>query len=39
MKALGDPLDMFDHVFATLPEHLQAQKRALAEEITEVISH
>lgn len=33
MKTLGDPLDMFNHVFAQMPEHLRAQKRILAEEI------
>jgi len=36
MKTLGDPLDMFNHVFATLPDHLRDQKRALAEEIAQM---
>jgi pyruvate dehydrogenase E1 component alpha subunit len=33
MEELGDPLDMFDHLYAELPPHLEAQKSALAGEI------
>lgn len=34
MKKLGNPLDMFDHVYAELPPHLIAQKDALARELS-----
>ena len=33
MKKLGDPLDMFDHLYAELPPHLQAQKEELRREL------
>ncbi len=33
MKEFGDPLDMFDHLFAVLPPHLQKQKAELAREL------
>lgn len=33
MKKLGDPLDMFDHLYAELPSELQAQKDELIREI------
>jgi pyruvate dehydrogenase E1 component alpha subunit len=33
MKKLGDPLDMFDHLYAELPPELQAQKDELIREI------
>lgn len=33
MKQLGDPLDMFDHLYSELPASLQAQKEALKNEI------
>ncbi len=33
MKSLGQPLDMFDHLFAELPAELRSQKNALAEEL------
>ena len=33
MKKLGDPLTMFDHLYAEMPPHLVLQKSALAEEI------
>ena len=33
MQELGDPLDMFDHLYAELPPRLQAQKAALADEL------
>jgi pyruvate dehydrogenase E1 component alpha subunit len=33
MQELGDPLDMFDHLFAEMPPRLQAQKAALADEL------
>jgi pyruvate dehydrogenase E1 component alpha subunit len=34
MKQLGNPMDMFDHVYAELPPHLVAQKDALARELS-----
>ena len=34
MKELGNPMDMFDHVYAELPPHLVAQKDALARELS-----
>lgn len=34
MKTLGEPLDMFNHLFAELPPHLLRQKSALAREIS-----
>lgn len=33
MKAMGDPMDMFDHAYAELPPILQAQKEELAREL------
>lgn len=33
MQELGNPLDMFDHLYAELPPRLQAQKAALAHEL------
>ncbi|WP_051305501.1 pyruvate dehydrogenase (acetyl-transferring) E1 component subunit alpha [Desulfogranum mediterraneum] len=33
MATLGDPLQMFDHLFAELPPATQAQKEALAREL------
>ncbi len=33
MKELGDPLDMFDHLYAELPPHLLAQREELAGEL------
>ncbi len=33
MQELGDPQDMFDHLYAELPPRLQAQKAALADEL------
>ncbi len=35
MKNLGARLEMFDHLFAELPPHLQRQKEALAKELAE----
>lgn len=35
MQELGDPLDMFDHLYADLPPHLRAQKEALARELAD----
>ncbi len=35
MKELGDPLDMFDHVYAETPPHLKAQREYLARELQE----
>ncbi len=33
MKNLGAPLDMFDHLYAELPPHLQLQKEQLTKEL------
>ena len=33
MKELGDPLDMFDYLYAELPSNLQAQKDELVQEL------
>lgn len=33
MKDLGDPLDMFDHLYAEMPPSLQAQKNELIREL------
>jgi pyruvate dehydrogenase E1 component subunit alpha len=33
MKELGDPLDMFEHLYAELPVHLQRQRAELAQEL------
>jgi pyruvate dehydrogenase E1 component alpha subunit len=33
MKKLGQPLDMFDHLYAELPAELRAQKDTLAKEL------
>lgn len=33
MKNLGAPLDMFDHLYAELPPHLQVQKKELTKEL------
>jgi pyruvate dehydrogenase E1 component alpha subunit len=33
MKAMGDPLDMFDHAYAEMPSHIAAQKEELAAEL------
>jgi len=35
MKELGDPLDMFNHAYAQLPPHLEAQKAYLTKELAE----
>jgi len=35
MQELGDPLEMFDHLYAELPPYLQAQKATLARELEE----
>lgn len=35
MKQLGDPLDMFEHLYADLPEELKKQKEELIGELAE----
>ncbi len=35
MRTMGNPLDMFNHVYAELPPHLAAQREELARELAE----
>lgn len=35
MQELGNPLDLFDHLYADLPPHLRTQKEALATELAD----
>lgn len=35
MKKFNDPLKMFDHVYAELPPHLEAQRRQLSRELAD----
>ncbi len=35
MKEMGNPVDMFDHIYAELPPHLEEQKDYFAREIAE----
>ena len=35
MKALGDPIDMFEHAYARMPVYLREQKEAFATEVAE----
>jgi len=35
MKALGDPIDMFDHAYAEMPPYLKEQKEDLVRELSE----
>ena len=36
MKALGDPIDMFEHAYARMPAYLREQKEAFATEVAEM---
>ncbi len=36
MKALGDPIDMFEHAYARMPAYLKEQKEAFADEMAEM---
>ena len=36
MKALGDPIDMFEHAYARMPVYLREQKEAFATEVAEM---
>lgn len=33
MKSMGDPMDMFDHLYAELPPYLQEQKEELSRNL------
>lgn len=37
MKALGDPMDMFEHAYAEMPPSLKEQKEAFAREVAEMM--
>jgi pyruvate dehydrogenase E1 component alpha subunit len=37
MKALGDPIDMFDHAYSEMPPSLKEQKEAFAREVAEMM--
>jgi len=37
MKALGDPIDMFDHAYARMPVYLKEQKEAFVREVAAII--
>jgi len=36
MKALGDPIDMFEHAYAGMPAYLKEQKEAFAREVAAI---
>ena len=36
MKAMGDPIDMFEHAYAQMPSYLKEQKEAFAREVAEI---
>jgi pyruvate dehydrogenase E1 component alpha subunit len=36
MKALGDPIDMFEHAYAEIPAYLKEQKEAFVTEVAEM---
>lgn len=36
MQTLGDPLKMFDHLYDRLPPYLEAQKRQLARDLSQI---
>lgn len=36
IKSLGDPLDMFNHAYAELPQHLIEQRKSLARELEDM---
>jgi len=36
MKALGDPIDMFEHAYAEMPAYLKEQKEAFVTEVAEM---
>jgi pyruvate dehydrogenase E1 component alpha subunit len=36
MKALGDPIDMFEHAYARMPAYLKEQKETFATEVAEI---
>ena len=36
MKALGDPIDMFEHAYDRMPAYLQEQKEDFAREVVEI---
>ena len=36
MKAMGDPVDMFDHAYAQMPSYLKEQKEAFLQELSDI---
>jgi len=36
MKALGDPIDMFEHAYDRMPAYLKEQKEAFAREVAAI---
>jgi pyruvate dehydrogenase E1 component alpha subunit len=36
MKALGDPIDMFEHAYARMPAYLKEQKEAFVREVAAI---
>ena len=36
MKALGDPIDMFEHAYGRMPSYLKEQKEAFAREVAAI---
>jgi pyruvate dehydrogenase E1 component alpha subunit len=39
MKSMGDPIDMFDHVYEQRPSYLEEQRKALARALSQEENH